>query len=231
MLAPGGNIIIDTLEPQEHRMLAPCLQRIFLTASDVVYGMERPITRVIFPVTCMLSKIKYMDDGSAVEVASIGREGISGVSLLLGSHNSSTDLVCSIEGSALAIDADAFLRCLRELPAFERRVKRFARAAYGTMAQIAACNRLHSIDARCARWLLSSGRRTGRDSYVVTHEELAVTLGSNRPAVTSACGALATAGLIGYHRGNLDILDSAGLERAACECYGAVEAMLGGLPA
>lgn len=227
MRAPGGNTIIDALPAEEHRLLAAHLQKCFFAGGEAVYSIEQPITRVIFPITCMLSKIKYMDDGSAVEVSSIGRDGIGGVSLLLGSGNSSTEVVCSIDGSALAMETAAFLRSLAELPEFARRVKRFARAAYGSMAQIAACNRFHSIEARCARWLLASGRRSGRDTYVVTHEELAMALGSNRPAVTTACGTLAGAGLIGYRRGNVAILDPAGLERAACECYGAVEAMLG----
>lgn len=226
MRAFSGNTIIDALPDAEQHLLAPNLHRVFLTCGDVVFDAAAEITRVLFPLTCMLSKMKYMDDGSRIEVASIGREGIAGVSLLLGAQQSSTEVVCAIEGNALALDAHTFQRRLGDLTAFERLVKRFAQAAYGTMAQIAACNRFHSIDARCARWLLSSRSRAGRDNYSVTHEELAVALGANRPSVTTACRTLAAAGLIGYRRGVLAILDAAGLEQATCECYGALEAML-----
>lgn len=227
MRVPGANRILETVPQAERRMLADHLQPASLRAGEVVYASGEPMTRVIFPLTCMLSKIKDMQNGSRVEVAAVGCEGMSGISLALDARDPSVEVLCSIAGSALALEADAFLRLLGELPAFKRIVTGYARIAYAAIAQIAACNRFHSIEERCARWLLSSGRRAGRDSYDVTHEHVAMALGANRPAVSTACRALADAGLIRYPRGHVVIVDAQGLERASCECYAALEALWG----
>ena len=227
MRLPDGNRILDALPQAEQRVLADHLQHSSLHAGEIVYAPGEPMMRVVFPLTCMLSKIKDMQDGARVEVAGIGCEGMTGISLTFDARDPSVEVLCSIAGSALTLETDTFLRLLAQLPGFKRTVTGYARASYAAIAQIAACNRFHSIEARCARWLLSSGRRAGRHSYDVTHEHVAMALGANRPAVTTACRALADAGLIRYPRGHVVILDAHGLESASCECYAALEALWG----
>lgn len=224
---PDGNRILDALPQAERHVLADHLQHESLYAGQAVYVCGEPMMRVLFPLTCMLSKIKDMQDGARVEVAAIGCEGMSGISLTFDARDPSIEVLCSIAGTTLTLEAETFLRLLAELPAFKRLVTSYASASYAAIAQIAACNRFHSIDARCARWLLSSGRRAGRDSYDVTHEHVAMALGANRPAVSTACRSLADAGLIRYPRGRVMIVDAQGLERASCECYAALEALWG----
>lgn len=226
MRAETGNAILDALPDAERLAIGKDLRPASFTHGETLCGRDEPVARVVFPRTCVLSTIKDMRDGSAVEICSIGHEGTSGISLAMGADDTAASMVCYIQGAGFVMEASAFLQHLAQLPAFNGAVQRFSLAAYRTVAQIAACNRFHSIEERCARWLLSSRDRAGRNTYAMTHEGLATLLGANRPSVTLVFRALQAAGHIRYRRGQVTILDGEGLGRVSCECYGVVAALL-----
>jgi CRP-like cAMP-binding protein len=158
-----------------------------------------------------------------VEVGTIGNEGISGLSLFLGSDVSVPEMIAQIPGAAQQMSADDFRTIVAQLPALRALLARCAYAFMTQVSQTAACNRLHGIEQRCARWLLLTHDRVGgADSFPLTHKFLSFMLGVRRAGVTEALGALTLAGLIRSTKGTVTILDRAGLERASCECYAIV---------
>jgi CRP-like cAMP-binding protein len=164
-----------------------------------------------------------MADGSAVEVGTVGREGLVGLVIVLGGAASPTVTLCQIPGTARRITAERLAEAVEARPALRRLLLRYAQGYLTQVAQGAACNRLHGIEARCARWLLMTHDRVGgADTFPLKQEFLAVMLGVRRAGVTVAAGALQDAGLIRYRRGSIRVLDRAGLEAASCECYGLV---------
>jgi CRP-like cAMP-binding protein len=149
----------------------------------------------------------------------IGREGVIGVSALLGAAVSAQSLIIQIPGSGYRMSASRCKARFDQSAAFRAAVLRFAQAMLNMSAQTAACNRLHPVEQRCARWLLMAGDRIGSAPMPMTHEFLASMLGVRRAGVTTTAGDLQRSGLIRYHHGKLTITDREGLEAAACECY------------
>jgi CRP-like cAMP-binding protein len=164
-----------------------------------------------------------MANGSAIEVGTIGNEGVTGISVLLGAHASTNETFVQIPGTAHRVAADELVREIDARPALRHLLNLYAEAYLTQVAQTAACNRLHDIESRCARWLLMTHDRVGQaEQFPLKQEFLAIMLGVRRAGVSVAASALQDAGLIHYTRGSIRVLDRAGLEAVACECYGIV---------
>jgi len=164
-----------------------------------------------------------MPDGKSVEVGLIGKEGFSGTPLVAGFRTSHTRTVVQADATAFRIDADALRAALPKSSKLERQLNRFAQLLAVQVTQIAACNRLHEVNERLARWLLMTQDRVESEHLPLTQEFLAQMLGTRRSSVTVSAGTLQKAGLIGYTRGKITVLNRRELEEAACDCYGLLQ--------
>jgi CRP-like cAMP-binding protein len=175
-----------------------------------------------------VSLVAPLEGGAIVEVATVGNEGIVGVPLVF-AGSLAVRAICSVAGRALQMDAATFLNELEGTGPLRAAVEDYILALFGQVSQAAACNRLHSNEERLSRWLLMSHDRVGVDEFAITHEFLAQMLGARRATVSLSAGALQAAGFIRYQRGRVTVVDRAGLEGAACECYRATNALWMGL--
>jgi CRP-like cAMP-binding protein len=194
-----------------------------------IYTPEKPIREVYFPFDCVLSVVTQMRDGNQIEVGTIGREGTSAFPLLMGASSTANDCYCQVRGSAAKIPADLFRDLSSTDAGFQQLLDRYLQAYVNMLGQLAACNRLHSVYERCARWLLLTHDRVNSDEIQLTHEYLAMMLGTGRSGVTIAAATLQNAGFIRYAHGVITILDRPGLEDATCECYEVARQQFGGL--
>jgi CRP-like cAMP-binding protein len=220
------NRLLRALPTEIYGELQPYLVRTELRNGQVLWKGQAPIETVYFPRTCVLSLIVELEKGTPVEAGTIGREGMAGLAIALGADSTAVTAICQIPGEAAAISASDFRTLLSRFPALERHVFRYAQAMIDETSQSVACNARHTLDERCARWLTMTRDRVASDSFPLTHEFLAYMLGVRRAGVTEAAGALKRAGLIRYSRGRITIVDGAGLEAAACECYGVGKARI-----
>jgi len=216
--APSRNRILAALPPAEFDRVVADLEWFDLPIDTVLYEANSLITHVYFPTSGCVSMVNVLDDG-AVEVGTIGFEGFTGLPQLLGDDRMPTRAFVQLTGASYRMTSHAFQQTLENNPAFARILNRHSLALFNQAAQSVACNRLHSLEARCARWLLMTHDRMRLEPFVLTHEFLSYMLGVHRPAVTLAAGVLQRAGLIRYTRGHVTVLDRAGLEAASCACY------------
>lgn len=189
----------------------------------VVFEQGEPIEWVAFPVSGVWSLISVMEDGRSVEVATVGNEGFVGLPVFLrATLTSSHRAIVQIPGRAVTFGAAAFLDLSNSGGEFQAALQRYAQALITQIAQSAACNRVHALEQRCARWLLLTHDRVDGDEFPLTQEFLGQMLGVGRQAVNEAAQSLQAAGLIHYTRGSITVLDRAALQGAACECYDVV---------
>jgi CRP-like cAMP-binding protein len=174
----------------------------------------------------VVSILTTMASGSTIEVGMVGVEGIAGVVALLGNEASIHQVIVQVSGAALIMSVAQCRAAFDGSPAFRAAALRYVAARLDLSGQIAACNRLHSIEQRCARWFLMARDRIDTDVMPMTHEFLASMLGVRRAGITVTTGELQRSGLIRNHRGEVTIVDRDGLEAAACECYGLDHARL-----
>jgi CRP-like cAMP-binding protein len=200
-------------------MVLPSLEFVRLKLHQVIHEPNETLKSGYFCNSGLFSILIVLPDGKSVEVGLVGWEGFSAVPLVAGFRTSSTRTVVQTEGDAFRIDASHLRSLLRECPTLERQLQRYAQILALQAVQIAACNRLHEVDERLARWLLMTQDRVGSNQLQLTQEFMAQMLGTRRPSVTVAAGMLQKAGLITYTRGNVTILDRKRLEEAACDCY------------
>jgi CRP-like cAMP-binding protein len=216
----GGNRILAALPDDERSALESNLTEIVLETGQVLYEQRATIDYVYFPDTAVISLLSRMKNGAVVEVGTIGNEGGIGLRLFFGGNISVPEALAQIPGTAHRMSAAAFSSAITELPRFREIVGKCMHAFMTQVSQTAACNRLHGIDERCARWLLLTHDRVGgADSFPLTHQFLSFMLGVRRAGVTEALGALGRSGLISSGKGQITILDRRGLEAASCECY------------
>ncbi len=200
-----------------------------LDTRSVVYNAEEVIQEVFFPIDCVLSVVTHMRDGASIEVGTIGREGVSAIPLLLGGTTSANESYCQVPGHAFVIDVKRFQELSSANGVFRRRLDRFLQAYVNMLGQLAACNGIHNICERTARWLLMTHDRVDSDEIRLTHEFLSMMLGTRRSGVTIAAATLQQAGFIRYAHGHIVIVNRPGLEDAACECYDVARAQFSGL--
>jgi CRP-like cAMP-binding protein len=179
----------------------------------------KPVSHVYFPRNGVASIVTRMAEGGIIEVATIGNEGLVGLSAYFGDGRFPMEIFVQIPGEAVRMEADTFRQEVRADEAFAIVIRRYTQALLVQIGQSFACNRVHPIDQRCARWLLMSHDRVLREEVDLTQEFLAEMLGVRRAGVTQAAGVLRRRKLIDYRRGKIRIVDRKGLEKAACECY------------
>lgn len=200
-----------------------------LRVRHVIYEANQRITQAIFPIDAVLSVVTTMREGGAIEVGTIGREGTSALPIVLGAHTTANECYCQVPGTAIRISVNLFQHLRSTNKTFAAHMDRYLQGYVNFLGQLAGCNRLHHINERCARWLLLTHDRVGRDDILLTQEYLAMMLGSGRSGVTLALAALQRAELIRYARGHITILDHDGLEAVSCECYAVAKEQFGGL--
>ena len=205
--------------------LGPHLELEDLPAGQVLYRPGVPIEYVYFPETAVASMIRRMADGAGIEVGTIGFEGVVGGAVALGATVMPTECVLQVGGKVQCLpvpalrDALAFPRSSDGGPSLLDLMLLYGQALFEQCAQTAACNRLHALEHRCARWLLMIHDRVEGDELLLTQEFLSYMLGVRRAGVTEACGTLMRAGLIRHRHGHITIVDREGMEAAACECF------------
>ncbi|MGH6901483.1 MAG: Crp/Fnr family transcriptional regulator [Geminicoccaceae bacterium] len=207
------------LPPEELRRLRPHLEPVTLPQRKVLFEPDEPLTRIYLIETGVVSLVAVFEDGTTVEMASAGREGMVGVGVLLGGDSALGCYVVQEPGSAWAVEVSHFRAVLRECPKLRTACEAYAQAFCAQLLQNVACNAAHTVERRCARRLLMSLDRSDGDTFPLTQELLAEMLGVRRSTVTLIDCALQKAGLIQYHRGAITVIDRRGLEAAACECY------------
>jgi CRP-like cAMP-binding protein len=212
------NSLLARLAPDDFAQIAMDLEHLRLGVHDVLYEPGEEIEYVYFPTAGCVSMVHVTPNGT-VEVGTIGFEGMVGIPLLLRGTSAPTRSLVQVEGEGYRMTSAAFRRNIASSDATYRILLRFALAFFNQVAQSVACNRLHSLEERCARWLLTTHDRVEGDSFRLTQEFLSFMLGVHRPAVTLAAGVLQKAGFIHYSRGKITITDRPGLEGASCSCY------------
>jgi len=215
-----GNLLLASLPPEEFRQLAPRLARVSLDAGERLYEPAEAVPFIHFTEGGLLSLLSTLEDGVSVEVGGLGREGLGGVLVLLGSDVAAHTAAVRVGASALRIRTAQARECFERLPGFRARVLRYSRLLMSQVSQTTLCNTLHTVEQRLARWLLLARMRLGSDTIHVTHEALSHMLGVRRSGVTVTVGALAQAGLVSHGRGFVRVEDAAGLRATSCECQG-----------
>jgi CRP-like cAMP-binding protein len=229
--AARQNRFLAQLPQSEYRRLSPMLKPVALTLGQILYEAHGPIDYAYFPTGAVLSALTVMQDGNAIEVATIGNEGLVG-HYGTGGMISPHRMIVQVENGGLRIEARALQEEGAKPGALRDLLTAYHVAFVWQVSQSVACNGLHRLQQRCCRWLLMTRDRVGSDDLRLSHEYLALMLGARRASVTDALRPLREEGLVRSHRGRLTILDGAGLEARACECYFVVrdeyERLLGG---
>ena len=213
------NEILLGLPRKECEAMLEKMELLEMRTHEVLNEMGEPIGQCYFVNSGLASILTVLSDGKSVEVGLVGKEGFVGLPLVVGLTTSATRAVTQIAGTAYRVSAPDLSKLLRTCPQLEKKLNRYSQAFALQATQVAACNRLHEVEERLARWLLMSQDRIGGDVVPLTQEFLAHMLGTRRASVTVAAGILQKAGLITYTRGEVTIVHRGNLEDAACECY------------
>jgi CRP-like cAMP-binding protein len=216
------NKILLAIPDHEYRALRPHLEFVLLEMHQVLQDPGQRIEFGFFLNSGLASLMIVTSDARSVEVGMVGSEGFVGAPLAMGVRDSSQRAIIQVPADAFRVKSELLENILSSAPVLQQGLNHFVLLQGLQVAQLAACNRLHEIEQRLARWLLMTHDRVGSTSFPITHDLLAQMLGSGRPSVTVAAGALQKAGIIEYTRGVMTILNRKGLERAACECYRAI---------
>jgi CRP-like cAMP-binding protein len=216
------NALLCALDLATYDQLAPHLTLVEFERGDVFYEPGQPMDAVYFPHSGVVSLLSVMHDGSAVETSTIGRESAVGLMAAMTRVAAFSRIVGQAAGAASRIDAERMRAIAQTSPLLRDIVLRHCDALLANAQQSVACNALHDVEERFCRWLLTCHDRTSSDELSLTQEFLAMMLGVQRTTVSQVAGLLQDAGLIRYQRGRMIIVDRAGLERRACECYGLI---------
>lgn len=222
------NLLLAALPLEDYARLAPALEVVPLKLKDILHKPGEPLQHVYFPGGGgFLSVFTVLQDGGMIEVATIGREGMVGVSAVLdGGRVPYCSMVQAEMDTCHRMTVGALRRETDRHGALFNLLAHYSQALTGFVMQSTACNAVHSVEQRLARWLLHAHDRVGKDAFPLTQEFVAMMLGAARPTVTVVAGTLQKAGLITYRHGKVTIVDRTALEQAACECYLAATALL-----
>jgi CRP-like cAMP-binding protein len=213
------NRLLAALPEAEYAQLAPLLRREHLELRQTIFEYDKPVERVYFPESALVSIVGIMSGGAAAQSAIIGNEGFVGLPIFLGADRMSAQTFCQIPGDAVSLSADEFRQAVARGGRLPVLLGRYTQALFTLMSQSSACSRAHELRQRCARWLLLTHDRVGANEFPLTQLFLAQMLGVRRAAVTEIAGALQREGYIVYSYGRIIVRDRHGLESAACECY------------
>ena len=217
------NLLLEAMLTEDRAELSRAGERVELARGDFVFRADGRVPHVYFPTGGMLSVVTRMQDGSSVEAVTVGKEGATAPPLIAEkSLAANVECVCQLPGTAMRVPTEVFFDLRRRSDSLDELLDRYGQAVFAQIAQTAACNRLHPIEARTSRWLLQAHDRMSGRHLPLTQEFLAEMLGVRRETVNLSARLLQNAGLIDYHRGEIEILDRPGLESTSCECYGVI---------
>ena len=220
-----ANGLLLALPAATLKRLRPALKYLNTTRGQVIDRRDAPVRHLYFVNRGLVSMVKTMRDGRTVEITAIGIEGATDPHALFGIEAAVLETVVQIPGTAFRIRRDTLRDEMAKDAALREMMQNYTHFSFNQLAQTAACNRLHSLEERCCRWLLIAHDSALSDTFPLTHEFLAMMLGVQRAGVSIAASFLKRAGLIRYTQGRITITDRAGLEDAACECYGSIQAL------
>ena len=223
------NVLLLSISDSEFELIRPYLELIDLPHHFVMHEPGEKLDFVYFLNEGMASLVVTTKDGRSVEVGVVGREGMVGTSLAVGLNRGAYRAIMQISGSGLRVSADALQSLLSTGSELWLKLSRYVLVQGLQVAQVAACNRLHGLKERLARWLLMCQDRVDSDQLSLTQDFLAQMLGTGRPSVTLAAGELEQAGLIENRRGGIRVVNRKGMEQVACECYDVIQHFNGGL--
>jgi len=213
------NHLLALMAPDDLAVLRPHLERMTVEKGQLLTSQALPVTDVYFPETAYLANVMRFSDGRTVETSTVGCEGVSGLAAFLADAPCTWDVVCQIPGDVLRLNADIFQHRIETSTDLLRRALRLTHDYQSQAAQSAACNAIHEVAPRLARWLLLIQDRSGRDNIVLTQTDMATILGVQRTTINAAASALRASGAIAYRRGVVSVRDRRVLEAMACECY------------
>jgi hypothetical protein len=216
----GGNRVLDALPVHERTNLVKHIRMQAFASGDIVQEPGGDVSYIDFPIDAVISVVTVLLDGNTCEVGTIGNEGAAGIDVAFGSTLLRTT-VCQVAGQIARLPRRAFLATVDSSRTFSRLIGRISQAQRFFVEQQCACNALHTVDKRCARWFMTIYQRVNRQHFSITHEFLSVMLGVRRGTVSRAAMDLQRAGIITYRRGNVEVLSVAKLAAACCECYDA----------
>jgi CRP-like cAMP-binding protein len=220
---PEQNQILAALPPHIMARLADHLEPVTLRLGDMLYQPDSQLWHAYFPTTAIVSLHCVMTSGASAEAAGVGHDGMLGISLFMGGDTMSSSAVVQTSGHAYRLENHLLRQEFDRGDWLQRALLRYTQALMTQIMQTAACNRHHLLEQQLCRWLLQTLDRSPSHELVLTQELVAKMLGVRREGVTEAAGKLQHAGLISSRRGHITVLDRAGLERHACECYGVVK--------
>ena len=218
-----GNKILLAIPDKEYALILPQLEFLSMPHHLSLYEPGQPLGFVHFPNTGMVSLVIATEDGRTVEVGEVGREGFAGIQATVGINRNQVREIVQIAGDGFRVRIDALQSVLKSAPELQRILTRYAIVQGMQFAQTAACNRLHNIEQRLARWLLITQDRVDSATLAITHDFLATMLGTDRPTLSLAVGILQNKQIIEYTRGTVQILNRTKLEACTCECYEVIQ--------
>lgn len=213
------NRILAALPKLAYQRLTSQLEEVKVCRGEILYPAKEAIEYAYFPIETAISLVSMMENGSTTEICLVGREGMVGLPIILGDNISTHLAIAQISGNAIKINASAIVEEFARGEELQRLLLLYTKARLTAVGQIAACNRQHVIEARLTRWLLSISDSVDRSDFMVTQESMANMLGVRRSGINAAASILQQAGIIGYSRGRMNILNRQALEANACECY------------
>ena len=220
---PNQNHLLAALPSADLERLAAHLELVPMALGQMLYEPGSQMRHAYFPTTSIVSLHYVTESGASAETAGVGNEGMVGISLFMGGDTTSSSAVVQMAGHAYRVDRHVLKQQFDSAGVLQRLLLRYTQALMTQMAQTAACNRHHSVEQQLCRWLLLNMDRMPAGELVMTQELVASMLGVRRESVTDAAGRLQASGYIRYRRGHISVLDRAGLEGRACECYGVVK--------
>jgi CRP-like cAMP-binding protein len=214
---------LASLLPAEYDRIVALAEPVALEVNQILYTVHQPITHVYFPLSSVNSLLVIMEDGETAEVGTVGSEGMVGLPVFLGATSTPGQALTQIAGDALRMPTEAFVKAVLEADGPVYRVlQRYTQALFVQATQGAACNLLHSMEARFCRWVLTTHDRVGRDSFPLPLEFIAMMIGLRRTSIRAVAAVIKKVRFVSYRRDTLTILDRPGLEACSCVCYGVI---------
>lgn len=227
--SPRQNHLLAALPAEDLERLAPQLELVQLRLGQVIYQPGERLHHVYFPTSAIISLHYVMESGSSAEIASVGNDGMVGISLFMGGDSTPSSATVPIAGHGYRMESRVLKQEFNRGGLMQNVLLRYTQALMTQITQTGACNRHHSIVQQLCRWLLVTLDRSCSQNLIITQELIASMLGVRREGITEAAGNLQRAGLISYRRGHISVLDRPGLEAMACECYAVVRKEVGRL--
>lgn len=217
--SPNQNRLLAALPTAEFAALEPYLELVPMRLGEMLYEPDRQLLHGYFPINCSISMHYVTEEGACFEIASVGNEGVLGISLFMGGDTTSSSAVTSIAGYAYRLERRRFKQIFDSAPLMRHLLLRYSQALMTQIAQTAVCARHHTIEQHLSRWFLFALDRAPIQELVMTQELIASMIGVRRESITEAAGKLQSAGVISYRRGHIKVVDRRRLEQHACECY------------